>query len=94
MVHIKTGLKAALCAFKVGCILCSAFLCRVGGMAGMVLNLAHTAIMRHKGVISFFGFWNFRNRQKIFPKSGTGFRRRAQEYPTPIFFTGRKTFVR
>lgn len=74
MVHIKTALKAALCAFKVGCtlcraFLCSAFLCRAGGMAGMVLNLAHTAKMRHNGVLSFFCFLNLKIRQKIFPKS-------------------------
>lgn len=90
MVHIKTALEAALCAFKVGCILCSAFLCRAGGMAGRVRNLAHREKMRHKGVLSFFGLGNLKIRPKIFPKSGTGFRRSAQEYTTPIFFTGRK----
>lgn len=47
--------------------------------------------MRHNVVLSFFGFWNLKIRPKIFQKSGTGFRRRSQEYTTPYFY-GEKNF--
>ena len=60
-------------------------------MAVRVRNRSSNAEMRHKGVLSFLGLGNLKIRPKIFQKSGTGFRQRAQEQPTPIFFTGRKT---
>lgn len=73
MVRTKKRFRVELWAFKGGYTLCSALSAGAGGVAAARHGL-RSEEMRHKGVLSFFGFGNLKNRQKIFPKSGTDFR--------------------
>lgn len=61
-------------------------------MAWSVRNRSSNAELRHKGVLSFFCFFEFENSSEDFPEIGNGFPTEVAGIHHPHIFTGRKNF--
>ena len=55
--------------------------------------MGHTARMRHRGLLSFFWFFEFENSSEDFPEIGNGFKQKLIRRPHPHIFYGEKKYL-